>query len=136
MKKIEKVCGYVIMDDNDNIIGYEAANGFNNKIFKDNNEGDNVVYIPLGADWDENNFIPAEAGLDGGIYKFDDIVNVVFEVFEDCGYWELFSKSGECFADLVLETIEWEYPETCLAKLSLAQIIQYFSEKGLKITIE
>lgn len=136
MKKIEKVTGFVIMDDDNNIIGYEAGNGFNNKIFKDKNEGNNVVYIPDGADWDENGFIPADAGVNCGIYTYNDIVNVVFDFFEKYGFWKMYVKLGEFFSELLLENIECEDPQTYLENISLIQIFNGLYEKGITINIE
>lgn len=127
MKKIEAICGYVIMDDNNNIIGYEAADSGNGMIFKDENKGNNVVYIPEIADWDEDYFISADAGVEKCVYTFNDLVDVVLDFFEDYGFT---FEQGKQVASYIVSYADWECPETYLAELDIDEIIM-LDENGI-----
>ena len=120
MKKVQAICGYLIMDDNNNVIGYEAADSGNGMIFKDGNKGNNVVYIPENADWDDKWRIPAYAGLDEGVYTFEDLVDVVLEFFED---YDFTYEQGKQIAAYIVSYADWEYPETYLGELDIENII-------------
>lgn len=121
MKKIEKLCGFIVMDDNNNIIGYEAANSGEGMIFKDDIEGNNIVYIPESAEWDKNWFMPANmATLKYGAYTFQDIVDSALDIFEE---YNLTNEQGKFLANAVHTNADWELPETYLYESDIEDII-------------
>lgn len=127
MKRIEKICGYVLMDESGKIVGYEAADSGEGMMFKDNNEGDNVVYIPEHAEWDNEWRLPATEDFYDDAYTFEALVNVVLEVFD---FYNLTWEQAEYLAEIMFDNLCWMYPETYLDDLDIEEII-ILNENGL-----
>lgn len=122
MKRIEKTVGFVLVNENNQIVGYEADATDNGMCFKNEEaRGDEIAYIPEYAEWDGKWSMSAEnATEENGVYSYEALVRFVMAYGEA---YKLTREQGEWFANFILSAADWESPETFMAEVDLEECI-------------
>lgn len=120
MKKIEKTIGFVIVNDKNEIVAYQAGASENGMCFKDENaRGDEVAYIPEYADWDDDYCISRSKSIYDN-YTYNELVDEIKNYDTDL---ELTDKQAEWLANNILAELDWKNVSTFLLEMDWDAVI-------------